>query len=103
MLQSSFGIGCWLGLIFLGFSDRIGKKITFCISLLLLNMTWIRKQIIKIVQIIGGKTSSVQILIISEVVSGFGQKGIVISSMVLLTRFMKKIDYEWGTIIWLAS
>lgn len=42
-MQSTSGIGNCFGLFFTGFSDRFGKKICFCIGIILLNLTFVCK------------------------------------------------------------
>lgn len=101
MLQSAVGLGNLFGIIFAGtISDRKGRKLCFCIGVILFNVTCLRTQKINAVQFIGINTQNIPLLIISEFVTGFSNKMVYLNCLVLLTRFLNKSDYEMGTVGW---
>jgi hypothetical protein len=56
--------------------------------------------IVKLVQFIGVYTGSVILLFLADIIHGIAGKLIYINLMVMLTRFLKREDYELATLGW---
>lgn len=102
-MQAIAAIGSAVGLVFVSLNDRIGKKVTFCSFFLILNLGWIRMTYFSLVQLVGAHFGNTMILFASELIVGISNSGTYITFLVLLTRFLKKTEYEWGTIVWFCA